>query len=75
MHLFLLIFIFFALCFCHDCSLFTLKTMQYWDGSTLPRLKGLNDLKLRKEMFFQWINSPIYKIDWKDVFSSDEKKK
>ena len=49
--------------------------MQYWDGSRFPRLTGLDELKLRKKMFFEWINSPTNKIDWKDVFSSRWKEK
>ncbi|RCV32676.1 hypothetical protein SETIT_7G022100v2 [Setaria italica] len=35
-----------------------LKAMQIWEGSRLSKLIGHDELKLRKDMLFEWINSP-----------------
>ncbi|RLN25651.1 hypothetical protein C2845_PM07G03620 [Panicum miliaceum] len=35
----------------HDCGLFTLKAMELWDGSRLPKIIGSSEINLRKLSF------------------------
>lgn len=49
--------------------------MQCWDGSRLPKLIGYDEFKLRKDMLFEWINSPTNKIDWRNCLLSKMKSK
>jgi hypothetical protein len=53
--------------------LFTLKAIEYWDGSRLPKLIGYNEMKLRKNVLFECVNNPTNKIDWRNVFFSKSK--
>ncbi|CAN6289143.1 unnamed protein product [Urochloa humidicola] len=51
----------------HDCGLFTIKAIQYWNGSRLPELIGYDEMKLRKEVLFDCINSSANEVDWRHV--------
>ncbi|RCV21181.1 hypothetical protein SETIT_4G117900v2 [Setaria italica] len=51
------------------------NAMQCWDGSRLPKLIGYGEFKLRKDMLFEWINSPTNKIDWRNCLLSKMKSK
>jgi hypothetical protein len=55
--------------------LFTLKAIEYWDGSRLPKLIGYNEMKLRKDVLFECVNSPTNKIDRRNMFFSKSKVK
>jgi hypothetical protein len=50
----------------HDCGLFTLMAMRHFDGSRLPNLIGFDELKLRKDMLFEWVSSAANKMDWRE---------
>ena len=59
----------------HDCGLFTLKAMEYWDGENLPNLMELDELKLRKLVLTEWFHSPVNKLQYKATFLYKEKGK
>jgi hypothetical protein len=54
----------------HDCRLFTLMAMRHFDGSRLPNLIGFGELKLRKDMLFEWVSSTTNKMDRREWFLS-----
>lgn len=59
----------------HDCGLFTLKAIEYWDGHNLPNLMELDELKLRKLVVAERFHSPVSKLQHKTVFPSKGKEK
>lgn len=59
----------------HDCRLFTLKAIEYWEGSKLPILKEFDEFKLRKLILAEWFNSPANNIESKSAFVAKGKEK
>ena len=59
----------------HDCGLFTLKAIEYWDGHNLPNLMEFDELKLRKLVVVEWFHSPANKLQHKTAFVSKGKAK
>ncbi|CAL5086231.1 unnamed protein product [Urochloa decumbens] len=55
----------------HDCGLFTLMAIQYWDGKRLPDLIGFDEMKLRKHVLFEIINNSANMINWKSELGMD----
>ena len=51
----------------HDCGLFTLKAIEYWDGSWLPKIIGSSEVNLRKQVLHEWITIRANQADWKST--------
>ncbi|PVH32163.1 hypothetical protein PAHAL_9G336200 [Panicum hallii] len=59
----------------HDCGLFTLKAIEYWDGCKLPNLKEFDKFTMRKQILAKWFHSPANKIERKSDFCLEGKGK
>ena len=64
-----------ALNLSHDCGLFTLKAIEHWDGHNLPNMMEFDEMKLRKRVLLEWLQSPANKLENKtELFSKGKAK-
>ena len=64
-----------ALNLSHDCGLFTLKAIEHWDGHNLPNMMEFDEMKLRKQVLLEWLQSPANKLENKtELFSKGKGK-
>ena len=64
-----------ALKLSHDCGLFTFKAIEHWNGHNLPNIMEFDEIKLRKRVLLEWIQSPANKLENKtELFSKGKEK-